>query len=207
MNRPSNWRATWVDQYAELQSLIQNGMSVVLAARQLGRTRDAIYEAVFRHGDTIAALRGATYRTRSLNQVAALFGVSHPVVRGWVAQRWLAASRNGTRKRKGSKKPAHYLVNDLALMDFIARRESWPAWTAEKITDDQWRAAALEERAAAGGHWTRAVDVLARQHYATNDVGRFIRAKRLEATKIRNVWYVWENERGSHGREISQKVL
>lgn len=190
--KPKHYKASWGEQYGELQAMMQNGVSVASAANILGRTRHAIYTALYDHGDTLTELRGDTFAVRTVNQVAALFGVSHPTARDWVKLGWLTAAENGTRKQPGSQKPPHFLITDLALMDFIALRISWPAWEPARIADTYWRNAAHDERYAAGGQWVRAVELMRRQHYSEKYVYHLVRTGRLEATKIRNVWYVWE---------------
>lgn len=181
------------EQYSVLEYLDRGWSVRKIAANMPGRSAEAICSWVERRGYQLKSLR----RKYSLAELGRLFGVSDDKIsKVWIKRGWLAASYDKIprRQRRGKQYRRHIYVEYDALMDFLDYRPAWPYWQPAWITDPDWREAAEDCRAAAGGHWLSVADVAQRYHYCTTPVQSWIRAGLLKATKSAYAYYIWSTD-------------
>lgn len=179
------------DEDHTLMELLAEGMPVRKIVRRLpGRTEKSIRTRIAHRGYQVRGLRAS----RSLRGVSLLFGVSPKQVQRWVERGWLKVYRDIKPKHARTQDViprAHFCVSDDHLMQFLECRISWVTWDANRITDPDWQAAALDIRAGAGGEWLNVRDVAARYGYSPSVVWDWIKLGILQATRITNSYYVW----------------
>ena len=170
---PGAWTDADVQRASELYL---EGWPTVRIARKLGRSQTALYQALAASGLTVRELRSDPYATvRSAHAVAVLFGVWPQAVQRWLRKGWITARRN--------KSTSHslLLITDDALLAFVETRDYWPYWSAERMTDPDWRDTALDARERAGGRWLRAVEVQARFSISAAGLMRWVQAGKFPA--------------------------
>lgn len=142
----------------QIAELAQRGYSIHRIARRLHRSYASMVSHVTMDLGGVRTLRGEeTARVRNTTQVGELFSLHKGTINKWIRLGWLVAQRNG----KTRSRPAIALITDEALMDFMARRDCWPAWSPGAITDPDWQAYARDLRSA--GDWMNC-STIARQH-------------------------------------------
>lgn len=188
-------RAAWTaTKIADIQMALENGESLRTIARRCKTTPNAIIQALDARGLSVTAIRqDALWQVRTLNQVAALFGVTHGRVTLWRQKKWLKARPNGSWAARKKTAFAYLLVSDEALLAFLQVREAWPFYDPDAITDPDWREAAQDARANAGGRWVTARDYAESRGYAPSYGAEQIRRGdvALPTQKIGNQWYIW----------------
>lgn len=184
--RRKNTQARWThDDDMRLLEMIHGGIPVALVANRIGRSEDSVYQRVYQLGETVTRLRARAIRTRTAEEVAALFGRSSELVRRWLRDGELKSKRGVSRPGR------HLLIADAALVDFLAYRPAWPDWEPDDMTDVDWRDAAQEARAQADGTWLTTAEVGQRLYAAPNTVIAWIHAQLLPATLRKRTFYIW----------------
>jgi transposase len=154
------------DEKALVDVMLQEGASVPQIARKTKRTVEAIYRLASREQTPIDAIRdrrGA--RVRTAFEVGTFMGVSHHMVARWISYGLLDAARNNACAKRFSQQrrgAPHYLITDQALMRFVEQRNTWMAWTVDRMTDADWRMYAERLRTDAGGYWMSLSEVAER---------------------------------------------
>lgn len=178
-----------------VEDLVSEGMPTALIAKRIGRTPGQVEDLIRSCGLTIRAIRQRVIAVRTLNQIAALFGVCYKAARKWVAMGWLKA-------RRASKKTRHnttvFLITDEALMAFLDIRAAWPSWDPDQMTDPVWRQEATERRRAAKGQWVRLSELALRLHYTAHAIAAWLNIGSWDVESIRwGYWrYVWVPDSG-----------
>lgn len=175
-----------------LRDVLSQGKTLAAAARKVGIRLTTAYGLASAGGGVRAIRRDSLMAVRTLAQVAALLGVCWDRVADWAATGDLAVRRNGTVRSGGRRIKRHYLVTDDALLAFLGRRELWPQWDVDGISDADWREYARDLRAAAGGSWVR-LDVWAQRcYYSPTTVRRWARLGLVPSVKgLHGAWYAW----------------
>lgn len=175
------------DEDALLLDLITEGVPLSRIAKRMRRTFCAVVCRCRKIGGVPWLRRPKDgHQVRTIDEVAALFGVGSDQVGRWIAATWLTGRRNS--KRRGS----HWLITDSALMDFVANRLTWFAWKAERITDPDWRQHALWERERARGRWLTTQQAAQQIGISRTSVLRQIEAGKLPATRHgQQRYYIW----------------
>jgi hypothetical protein len=194
----------WSDaEIEELSDLLHEGYGIINAVRLYRRHRpDRSVVAVARQAATLLGHYGSRrpgrpriqpgpVRVRTQIEVAALMGVGTDTVAHWTARGWLPTIRTRRPREAGGRHPIVY-IHDTDIHALLERREAWPAFDPERITDPDLRAAAEETRREAGGHWDAAYTILRREGYA-GTAGRYVREcpAPLRLTTWRRVHYIW----------------
>lgn len=186
LGRPDRRRWT-PDEVMELQDLVDRGLSVQQIARRLKRSVNAIdIKATPQRARISRRNRSdvATYR-----EVARIFGFSgSKITAKWVRQGWLKSVR-GRQARRG-----HHFVRRLDLWSFVENPEAFVAWDAERITDPDLQAYALEQRAK-HPRWLSVGEVARRYHVLHDTVNTWINQHRfpLECLVKWPNWWIRED--------------
>lgn len=169
---------------------LQNGLRVPTIAKRMRLTEWQVLGPLYNRGLTVGTFRRGVIAVRPMREVARLFGVSKNTVLRWI--------RDGYLKPVGQRKKQQALFfTDLILIDFIDNRSTWPLWDAERITDEDWRDYALEQRRKAGGAWVQVRDIAVQQHYHPRAAAGLVKRGLFPgAVLIRDAYYVWRKDHG-----------
>lgn len=137
------------DEDAQIGELVRQGMTIRRIARRLHRPFSSMVTHITMDMGGIRKLRSCdeTARVRNTTEVGQLFGLTKFTVRKWIRLGWLKASSS----RKVKSRRPFALITDEALMEFMAKRDCWPAWHPTDITDPDWQIYGRDLRSA--GDW------------------------------------------------------
>jgi hypothetical protein len=124
-------------------------------------------------------------------------GVDPKTVGHWSARGFLATSRTRRPRRAGTGRGGPtILIHDLDLHAMLLNRAAWPAVDPARIVDADWRQAAEEARAAAGGQWEAVADVVRGAGYTPQQVARFLAAypSSLRLASWKRAHYLWSED-------------
>jgi hypothetical protein len=134
---------------AELHELIRDGLSLGIIAGRLRRTKGALIQRINEDGVSVGSIRrDGLFKVRTLTDIEVMFGVHWSKARRWVTNGWLKAQSTRARLnvRTQRVKGAHILISDLALQEFLDNPAAWGDYDPARITDPDWREAAIEAR-------------------------------------------------------------
>lgn len=191
--------------------MLKDGRSTATIARIVKRTPQAITQRLIRQrGTTVTHQRNpGAVAPLPLTQVAALFGVVHPVIRRWIIDGMLASVE---RYRPPNPPGRPVMVAVETLLDFIAHQPTWFLWDPARITDPDWRDEALRLRAETPHRWFDAPALADHLGYARMTVTHWFGEGRIPgAICHRGRYYVWsanlegwqapQDRQDDHGRQ------
>lgn len=198
-------RSRWTAQErADLRDLLEQGYGIVDAVRLFRRVhphrseRGAMHQAGlllgYRGGERLAV---SVLRVRSQREVSALMGVDPKTVATWVERGWLQVARTRpVRRTEWRRGGPTVLIHDTDVDAFLRHPPAWPSFDPARIADPDWRQAAEEARAAAGGRWVAVADVVGEAGYTRHLASRFIHTYpgAVALTEWRKTHFLWSGD-------------
>lgn len=168
---------------SRVDQAIRNGHGYTEIARQQQTTVRALKAALWRYGGRQMRQMPHLYNIR---QVITLLGLpSDHAIKVWIRAGWLDATKSG------SARTCDWRISRVALLQFLANRATWMAWSVEQIADPSYRQIARNLRMGQPC-WLSVGEVAARYHVTRRAVLVWLSEQQLVPSVLyaRRLW-VW----------------
>lgn len=167
----------------KLQDMIDQGFSIQLIAKRLGRSYNSVDVKTKRLG-----LRPRkSPNTLSVQDAAQLLGIPcSKTITLWIAERGLPACNASNVSDK-----AFWRIELLALYEWLEQRTNWMCYNPNRIPDQRLREHLIDIRR--GKRWLTAGEVAERYHVHFKTVNTWIREGCLPAERWGN-WWIFESD-------------